>query len=441
MLSLSISTSTTKNLFVAAYFDGTTRVCECLAVLLRFALRGFLQQRVIALRFLKYSTNANDLSRVVVNSISTRLRVPNNRVVAFGHDRAAVNGCAYRQISFLYPIAEDLGCWSHTIDNAGDAMKIPAVKAFLTPWRLLIGQSQRSRMIFKSLVGKYPVSTSETRWWSSFEQIHQVFLQWRSVQETLRICAEEGVAPANTAGCQTAAANPKILVEMSAVVDAALLFCQSGYFLEGDGFLVSKAYEVYSELCNHISTCHFPLLTQESKGDQDLIQHGKLCVKPMFDYFTSRFAMADLKSMVGYFKAGRVFHPGKVQRLHDADASFVSASLNRFLFLSEQERSNLLSELPRYLAAAEDYPESRKEDHELFWRRQLDDLRCWSEAAFRAALVQPSSACAERVFSMVKAANSDIQENALEDQVEGAVMKRYNNVQRARMTHGVDLQP
>jgi len=416
---------------ISVFFDGTTRTCECLAVVLRFVLRGFIQQRVAALRFLKYSTNAADLSRVIVNTISTRLRVPNSAVLAFGHDRASVNSAAYKQFGFLYVLSEDFGCWSHTLDNAGSEIDTPTLKVFLSFWKALIGHSKRPKILFRELVGKMPNSSSPTRWWSDFEIIKELFYQWSHVKVVLSSCLEEGVAPANCNGCLQSMQNPLLKVEMAAVVDAAAKFCSSGYFLEGDSLLATKAYDVFVELQAHVAHFAHPLLNIEAKGDPDMVAHGVQCVKPMFSYFTDRFSNApELRSMVQFFKAARIFNPSKIADL----AGEVENTLGRFRFISLSERSDLLMELPLYIAQANTYDPSPHADHALFWRQRMSILPVWSAAAFKIALFQPSSACVERVFSMVNNSLKDTQETALEDVAEGSIMKRYNNLQRAKMT-------
>ena len=50
----------------------------------------------------------------------------------------------------------------------------------------------------------------------------------------------------------------------------------------------------------------------------------------------------------------------------------------------------------------------------------------WSSAAMQALLVQPSSAAAERAFSLLANSFGDRQQNALEDYVEASVMLHYN---------------
>ena len=55
-----------------------------------------------------------------------------------------------------------------------------------------------------------------------------------------------------------------------------------------------------------------------------------------------------------------------------------------------------------------------------------DGLPHWSSAERKVLVVQPSSAAAERVFSILSISFTDQQEQSLEDYVEASVMLQYN---------------
>ena len=86
----------------------------------------------------------------------------------------------------------------------------------------------------------------------------------------------------------------------------------------------------------------------------------------------------------------------------------------------------LKSELPEYLAEDEDV--SEKVDVIKWWKSHEADgrLPSWTRACRLVLLVQPSSAAAERVFSMLTNAFSTQQESSLEDYVQFSVMLQYN---------------
>ena len=106
-------------------------------------------------------------------------------------------------------------------------------------------------------------------------------------------------------------------------------------------------------------------------------------------------------------------------------------ALRQFPFLDSNDVINdLITELPNYLAATQDVIMMImpcEEDKEKSWRQQSDNLLHWSSAVMKVLLVQPSSAAAERVFSILNSSFNDSQEHALVDYLQACVMLQYNN--------------
>ena len=86
----------------------------------------------------------------------------------------------------------------------------------------------------------------------------------------------------------------------------------------------------------------------------------------------------------------------------------------------------LQEELPACVAAA-DGTEVKDGEHLQWWHRHKSCLPNWSDAVKQLVLVQPSSAPAERAFSLLRAAFDERQTKALEDNLEAAVMMAYNH--------------
>ena len=62
-----------------------------------------------------------------------------------------------------------------------------------------------------------------------------------------------------------------------------------------------------------------------------------------------------------------------------------------------------------------------------WWKTTTTDLPSWSAAVEKLVLVQPSSAAAERVFSLLVTMFGDQQHDALEDMIEAASTLRVND--------------
>jgi hypothetical protein len=98
--------------------------------------------------------------------------------------------------------------------------------------------------------------------------------------------------------------------------------------------------------------------------------------------------------------------------------------LSVFPLFDSLELQHLKTELPNYIAACEDIDPS----HEIltFWKNNASSLPHWSTAASKVAVVQPSSAAAERVFAVQKRSFSDTQYGSLQDLIETSIMLQYN---------------
>ena len=87
--------------------------------------------------------------------------------------------------------------------------------------------------------------------------------------------------------------------------------------------------------------------------------------------------------------------------------------------------NRLKDELPAYIAAAEDVVIN--DDHSrLQWWKEQGMLPAWQSAAKLVFAMLPSSAPAERVFSLMQASISRLQRRMLNDQLEVSLMLQYN---------------
>lgn len=83
-----------------------------------------------------------------------------------------------------------------------------------------------------------------------------------------------------------------------------------------------------------------------------------------------------------------------------------------------------LSELPQYIACSEDV--TLECDLLQWWKAKQSDLPTWAACVKKVLCIQPSSAAAERVFSLLQVTFNDRQGLALQDYIETALMLQYN---------------
>ena len=126
------------------------------------------------------------------------------------------------------------------------------------------------------------------------------------------------------------------------------------------------------------------------------------------------------------FRSVRFFCSVQVQTLHPDPTAL--EELRRLPFLNSDEViAGLQNELPAYLAACDGCQQMTNEEKVAWWRNNSADLPCWVSAEKKFLLLQVSSAKVERVFSMLQAAFSHHQHQALMDYIQASLMLRYNH--------------
>ena len=417
---------------VSVIFDGTTRLGEALVIVLRFVDGFVIKQYLIRFQTLAKSMTGEEIARQLISVLSVEYGITSDRLLAAMRDRASVNGVAMRTINVVFPDMIDVGCYSHTIDLVGGKFKIPHLDDFIRVWVSLFAHSPRARLWWKERTGKSMSSYSATRWWSKWEVMAQVMLFFGDVAPFLE--ANPELSPTTNKKLLEMLQNPSsreyIQVELAAVVDAGEAFVKATYNLEGDGPLVLRCFEILSALAAGIQVGYYPnvqAIAQTLSGGspavaQQWVDYAKTCVRPGLQYFLTKFS-EELSGSVAAFKAARLFDPQKVVGLKP-DAAAVD-SLQAFPFLKSPTLANLKAELPSYLVKAADIDPST--DALLWWKTNSTDLPHWSAAAADALLVQPSSAAAERVFSLLKASFGPQQDTTLNDYIQASLMLQFNH--------------
>ena len=222
----------------------------------------------------------------------------------------------------------------------------------------------------------------------------------------------------------------QLKLELAAVIDIGEHFVKSTYTLEGDGPLVLVCYEEIKKLRPVIQTAHYPnvdviaanLAPGNPEAQQQMVSQALSCVKGGLDYFQEKFGN-DSISPSNVFRAARYLSPSKVNEIQpsasDIDSLCAIPFLNDLTIIA-----NLKKELPVYLAKADSV--SPTVDVLGWWKQNEHALPNWSSAARKTMLIQPSSATAERVFSLLNNSFSTKQYNSLEDYIECSLLLQYN---------------
>ena len=309
---------------VSIIFDGTTHVCEAMAIVLRFITDNWLiKQSVCRLMLLAKSMTGEEVARQIIMVLSTELGISSNLLVGAMRDRASVNEGAMRTVKVIYNQVINIGCFSHTLDHVGEHMQTPTLDRFFRAWTSLFSRSPKTRLLWKGQTGLSCPSYSSTRWWSLFEVIHHLFVSFGDLAPFLE---KEELSGANFKRLREIMDDQptkrKLEIEMAVTIDGMEPFVKATYFLEGDGPLALHAYERISSLLSAITTRHFPNVNSVARAlsngnplhEQQLLAYADSCIQPAYSYFREKFE-CDLKGSLEIFKAARLFSPSKFNEM------------------------------------------------------------------------------------------------------------------------------
>ena len=416
---------------ISVIFDGTTRLGEVLAVIVRFVCNWKIEQRLIRLEFLSKSMSGEEIARELISTLSVCMGIAPSFLLATMRDKASVNNLAMRTISVIYPNAIDIGCCSHALDHVGEKFHTPTLNTFSSLWIMLFSHSPKSKVLWKEQTGMSIITYSKTRWWSRWEVLHQLMIQFGDLLPFFTNNTDIGpsIRPKVIEILTNLQQRALLQIELAAVIDLGEHFIKATYHIEGDCALILEAYEIIQQLSAVIHTANYPNLNAVAKSlsptnvsqQQQWIQYGMECLQPGIKYFKDQFG-DDNKSPVSIFKAARYFNPTKISELQPTAAEI--GCVDAFTFLDLTTISSLKLELPLYLAKARDI--SEKCDPFEWWKRYEVELPTWSKAVRNVLLVQPSSAAAECAFSLLNNSFNRRQFNSLEDYVEASIMLQYN---------------
>ena len=114
-----------EGLDVCVIFDGSTRLGEALAIVLRFFSQGCIKQCLVKVAMLSKSLSGEELARELLTVLSTELGIGGIHLLAAMHDRTSVNGVAMRTLSIMYPDIMDIAMMLFThVGSCGNEVQV-----------------------------------------------------------------------------------------------------------------------------------------------------------------------------------------------------------------------------------------------------------------------------------------------------------------------------
>ena len=126
-------------------FDGSTRLGETLAIVVRFVDDEWnVQQQQQQQQ--QQSLKANELAQCLIQSLAVEYSIRPGVLLAAMKDGAAVNHAALEQVKFFFPQLLDITCFSHTIDNLGKHFEFRVLDRFSQLWVSMFSHSAAVRL-------------------------------------------------------------------------------------------------------------------------------------------------------------------------------------------------------------------------------------------------------------------------------------------------------
>lgn len=192
---------------------------------------------MIRCEFLVKSMTGEEVARELINVLSIDYQVKPNLLLAAMRDGASVNSVAMRTVSIVYSDVLDIRCFSHTLDLVGSKFKTPTLSIFTSLWISLFSHSPKTKALWKEQTGKPMATFSKTRWWSRWEVMQQIMVQFGDLAPFLD--KNQDLGPSLRPKLLEILNHPQSLsllkIELATIVDVGVHFVKSTYNLEGDG--------------------------------------------------------------------------------------------------------------------------------------------------------------------------------------------------------------
>lgn len=233
-------------------------------------------------------------------------------------------------------------------------------------------------------------------------------------------------------------ADSDFMLQLATMIDGGKILCDLTYRLEGDGFLAPFVYDDFQTVFIAPVVMKFPLLEQVlteqgyvGQGRQNKFTELRDCILPAYQYLDDVFQNDQcLSSSLQLFNSCRWLLP--TAAVVELDAASFCADVGSTHLLTNAELAQIQRELPVYLSLAHQIQGTMTPD-DLFslFEKKRDVMPVFFIFACRAALLQPSSATSERVFSILESVMKDLH-GVLKDRICSTVMLRYNGKWRSK---------
>jgi hypothetical protein len=458
---------------IAIFFDGATRVGHLVCAVARFVNKKTckIMQRLLACPFLKDSPNHQGLAGLLVDTLAGTYGIGIQKAVAYIHDAAQVNIKAIEKIQEVWKGAVDSCCVAHGAARAGVKLDeaLPVAAKFIKKWSNLMTTSSHAATSWAQpqYAGRKSERLSLTRWGAAYDVACHLVEFFDAV--TAFIAADPKSNSLRKRLSKLLSDEPSGvlgLTKKQLLWLQLLLYQEVGHPLyrfiyahEGDNLVSPYVYEHMSEILEFADTvatrrsldrCPRTLaaITQIIGGDiarrDGLVQYLCALIVPMNCRLRKTFITETAKcgGVMKIYEHLVVLRPLKVKQLSDDQVRAHAAKLADLVpwlctakRTKEQLVQQLVHELPLYREHIRRKPPPADNADDLYdWWQALpeSDLPTWRDIYEVGVLLQPTSAAAERIFSILRCSFTSQQLAVHSDYVQATLMLRYNELQRLK---------
>jgi hypothetical protein len=386
--------------------------------------------------------------------------VARDHVIAGLTDRAATNGVLAKNLAPVLPRYVHSFCMAHAMDSLCKVFSCGTMDKFFLGWNKTFGKSGAARRIFRELTGENFVRKHKIRWGSMFDQVVQVFRVYGKVGEIVSAVQKAGYSPKGAAKLAEAVhgnlSNESALaMELAVFRDVGKRFREANLLFQGDGFLAPFVYDkilsinaMFHGIGAGRAAQELPsveaIITAARNPNKDLMwTEAKAVLEPPYNKYNNLFnkgvndgeAKVSLLPMMRLFRFAQLFHPRFCQNWINRKEKPLNLAEEMKLedlrrVLGAQLCDDMVVEFPSLLvlyASLQDATSLNPEELLAFWSRNAHHVPAWACAARIFCLIQPSSAAAERAFSVWRTSVDDQQVVTLEDRQKLTMQIKFSN--------------
>ena len=233
---------------VTVIYDGTTRLGECIVLLLRWCPSDFsgIQMRLVTVATTEAHMDGAELCAFINNVLVNVCQIESIHVVGGSRDSCSTNGTAMRRLQMVIIELQDFLCVSHTLSKFGEHVELPTLYAFMTHWLGLVQLHPSAKRLWSEMTGGKAMQGYSTIRWCSREVVQNELAVklGTHVPDFVDTLIEREIGDAHPKKMRTILDSHMDTLQLELAVSLDLeRIINTVHRMEGDGLVVLLAYD------------------------------------------------------------------------------------------------------------------------------------------------------------------------------------------------------